>query len=1006
MLLDKSDLIDNIKTELSDNSAQAIEPYHIRHNFLDIIDSTASLLKDIDVNSKNYKTPQTRSTAAGQFAIERINFNNYTSVDNSAFGFSSLRSNYQGARNTSVGSQTLYSNIHGSDNIAIGYSSSYAVTNGSSNVSLGNYSLLSNRTGNNNIAIGHGAGYYAGPSDNYKFYLGSSQIDNTSICADPDGDSVTPLFYGDLLNNRLAVNSKEITNTAVLQTSGNIAPVVDDTYTLGLNNFYWNAVRVKNVNFSETHKFSYDNDVRFNFNIIPENGSTVSIGSIANPVEHIHTNNINANTIDFIHSSNYSNKTLNLASQDITSSLDGGGPNGLYDYIASEETSIASYLSDNELDGAGFKIHSSDGDRSYELLFVSSDASQTQFTTLDPYARSHWKSNISLEIPDSGYLRSSTILAQEKFSVLGSDSSLILSSGYIYVGDQSLESSTYKTGTNFVQPESLALNLYTAGSGNIKQCFLNNFDSYQAARGFEIESVYGSSARLEIKSYTVDSDHPLFPANQVPDPVNQMILRRDQDAENILTITDSPVDISSDVIKDSTVYISSEGPCSVSVNSPNDKSSTLNLSTKELTSSISLSEDDSHVVLSYEDTQSLHYNDKYINILNNVSGTKNFTVNIGDAVNPDVSLGLRNVDNDPVSASGYSAIFAKEKSGANQSSTIMFVDSVGNYFDLIKGQYDGIMNLEGKNAFGGVDTPVPSTDYEPEGNVGIGESALKSLTGGSRNTVLGSFSAKDVTSGYNNIVLGSESLQNVSDKGYNICIGNNLGNSIDSDYNFILGLSDSLPLMRGKLGPSATEKMLELPNRGNLKIQNVSNTQSLNISSDEISLFDGSGSDYPESQLDITFEGNKKSTLLKLDHSDAPLDKYKSYDGSDGPSVEVMGHLKVLGSIKFANGSVLDAGPIAGEKTLKDVEDELSDVKQDLSDLVVEGSASSEIDKMQDSNNPHSGSVSLRLGGSVTVVNRDPHRKINQGDYVVAIKIGNEYRPISVSSQFNAVIQC
>jgi hypothetical protein len=102
MILSKSQLVENILTELSDNSTGQISPYDIRHNLLDIIDSVAVLLQNNELDTNNFSSPATRTTRAGHHTIENLALNGYFSIDNSAFGFSALKSNYQGSRNTAV----------------------------------------------------------------------------------------------------------------------------------------------------------------------------------------------------------------------------------------------------------------------------------------------------------------------------------------------------------------------------------------------------------------------------------------------------------------------------------------------------------------------------------------------------------------------------------------------------------------------------------------------------------------------------------------------------------------------------------------------------------------------------------------------------------------------------------------------------------------------------------------------------------------------------------------
>ena len=51
---DKFTIIDNIKTEIVDNSSMLISPYDVRHNMLDIVDSVHNLL-DNKANKETMK---------------------------------------------------------------------------------------------------------------------------------------------------------------------------------------------------------------------------------------------------------------------------------------------------------------------------------------------------------------------------------------------------------------------------------------------------------------------------------------------------------------------------------------------------------------------------------------------------------------------------------------------------------------------------------------------------------------------------------------------------------------------------------------------------------------------------------------------------------------------------------------------------------------------------------------------------------------------------------------
>ena len=235
MILDKDVLVNNIVTELSDNSTGLISPYDIRHNLLDIIDSVHLLTKGKPLDGSNFGTKATRTTRVGEDSLSKIDLAGYFSIDNTAVGHSSLKSNYQGIKNTAIGSHALFCNVYGENNAALGYSALGGNTVGHGNVGFGNFSLNNNKSGNFNIAIGHGAGYYATNANN-KLFIAAHNVDSNYICDNPLGSGLTPLVYGDLSDLKLGIATSTLHSEGTLQVNGIVSPSVDNSYSLGSAN--------------------------------------------------------------------------------------------------------------------------------------------------------------------------------------------------------------------------------------------------------------------------------------------------------------------------------------------------------------------------------------------------------------------------------------------------------------------------------------------------------------------------------------------------------------------------------------------------------------------------------------------------------------------------------------------------------------------------------------------------------------------------------------------------
>jgi len=86
MILNKDVLVNNIVTELSDNSTGQISPYDIRHNLLDIIDSVHLLTKGFPLDGSNFNTRATRTTRIGEDALSKMELAGYFSIDITAVG--------------------------------------------------------------------------------------------------------------------------------------------------------------------------------------------------------------------------------------------------------------------------------------------------------------------------------------------------------------------------------------------------------------------------------------------------------------------------------------------------------------------------------------------------------------------------------------------------------------------------------------------------------------------------------------------------------------------------------------------------------------------------------------------------------------------------------------------------------------------------------------------------------------------------------------------------------
>jgi len=429
MILTKSEYISSINALLPDNSTQEISPLDLRTSLTNIVDSVNNFLDGKEINTLNFSTPDMRTTRGGDYALSNMSLAGRSSVDNSAFGYASLRGNYNGVENTALGSHSLSCNLFGSNNTAVGFQALAGNTDGSGNVGIGNYSLNNGKEGNFNIAIGHGAGYYVGKSDNYKFYLGSFGIGSGSLCVDgiPVASGGSPLLFGDLnpASHKLGVGVNVLHNYGMVQVSGDISPSISGSFSLGKSQYPWNSINDE-VFFSGgavgvggqpsgVAQNVADGKLTVYGDLVPSIDERYALGhpnlkwdAYLNDV--IVSGNLTVNDLQYstIQECLYDCKTLHLATSGFCDPADEGFHN----------SSVCGFLDDTSLDGAGLEVHSSGATyrRDYRFIYRYPDPALDCLDVDNPFSRSRWESNISLELESGKALIGERVLGRNKLA--------------------------------------------------------------------------------------------------------------------------------------------------------------------------------------------------------------------------------------------------------------------------------------------------------------------------------------------------------------------------------------------------------------------------------------------------------------------------------------------------------------------------------------------------------------------------------------------------------------
>ena len=420
MIVGKQALVLKINEQLADNSTQEISPRDIRDNLLDIIDSVHLFTADQNLNANNFGTPATRTTRAGDGALESLKLAGYSSTDNSAFGASALKGNYTGVKNTAIGTYSMSCNLYGSTNVALGYNSLAGNVFGDNNVAIGSYTLQSSKRGDNNIAIGHGAGYYIGENDNYKLFVASHNINNDDLCAVTPGSGPNPLIYGDLQGNRLGVNTTLLHSFGTLQVNGILSPTSGSKHDLGYYtsdyDYRWRNAHLSN-SINEKIYFNDSAAARVKGDIVPDATNIYKIGDSGRGLLWDgYFNDLTVSGIANITNLNYTTisectydcRTLYLASSGICSS--GSHPCG--------------YLSDTQIEGGGLVLQASGTDykRDYHWTYLSPDYSQLCVApdlSGDDSAMAHasWYSNISVKLESGRHIKTDRVIGRDFLSL-------------------------------------------------------------------------------------------------------------------------------------------------------------------------------------------------------------------------------------------------------------------------------------------------------------------------------------------------------------------------------------------------------------------------------------------------------------------------------------------------------------------------------------------------------------------------------------------------------------
>lgn len=961
MILSKSQLVNNINSDISDQSYSQISPYDIRHNMLDIIDSVHNLTLANELTSLNFATIPNGITRVGQFALENSKLDGATSSHNTAIGYESLRSSYQCSKNTAVGSQSLSCNVYGESNVGLGYNSLGGNTVGHCNIGIGNFTLNNNKAGNGNIAIGHGAGYYVSRGDSSKLFIAYHPVDESYICANPSGLGLVPLIHGDLAGIRLGVGVRNLHEYGKLQVGGDVTPSGNSVLDIGHPSYNWKTLYLStSLIFSDRYSLdaSSTTGIFVSGSLIPSIDNHYNFGSANNRWNSGCFQNL---TVD---GTAYITNLRAISTQNYS---------GIKIYLG-VDASLQPVYSDGDLLDAGLSIKSSNN-REYLISYYPPSSGMLSFA--DGYDRSTFRTNTSFQVPSSSYIKTNSIVSYNPSLSNDNDCyGLFFNSGITYISRKNvlginpgmpngqiagIGNINFISNSGEVKDYSISISSLESGV-SVSQKFLSGTKLRQKdsitqkdkLSGFEFKYINDTSNqdlddRLVIGSY-----------NKTASFVNGMILMKDSTGGSVLSITNIP-EVTENVLPNTIFNIRSKNDCVARLTSESNayyKSAIQLLGSANCEASgieISyLNNSGIADVTIYKDSNPTNFirmkDTKEIGILS--SGITNATITIGHSgieKLPVISIkDSLSVGNSTISQSaGYGKLYNMrvEKGFANQYNSLYFMDGSGNSTDLVVNKLD---NTDGRavytdnnaNTFAGYLSPSGrqtitaaiknNISYGHQalysilsgsGNISVGYNSLYDLSNGNDNIVIGKSSGGGLKNTINNVIIGNDSFNKSADLAStsgNIVIGHSIGASHSGSHNFIVG-NNGLILLDGKLGPTNADKRLTLPSGGRLYINNANDTDSLCLKSNSIEVIDNGGNNYPDNTLIFKFIANNSFDLLSLNHNAQALSHNSTYNtindnsfvgrivssADSRPYAELNGDLKLKGFVCFSDGTVL-----------------------------------------------------------------------------------------------------
>lgn len=916
-----------------------------------------------------------RNTSIGSYSLGCNLYGN----DNLAAGFNSLAGNIDGSGNIAIGNYTLRSNKYGDFNIAIGHGAGYYLTDNynykliiaSDPVQIDDLCEVSFASGKAPLVYGDLKDYRFGiavkdlheygtlqisgdvtPSRNKSYGLGNfvyaweSAYISSGIAYTNSNDFIVSR-YNDTApfahtkvatfsnNGNIAFgNVSPSGDQGLITVNGHIVPAVDSVYRLGHPDLKWDAV----------------------FNDI-----IVSGNAIINDLQYVTINQCF-----------YDCKTLHLATSGIcegdifNSSVCG--------YLSDEALDGAGF----EVHSSGSTYR-----RDYRFIYKFPDQSLSCLEVDDNYSRSRWQSNISLEIEDGRHLKTQRILSKDRLSFVSESGCYGLfirpeTTNKVFFSQESDLSNSSLGDFSVVYPSGFTTSFASKASG-IKSSLELTSRVDDTKRGFsfvysdDLDTVdnltigaIGSNNKITISR--LSGSGVLGVTNRSGNIYPSTIF-------NVQSSGVADARISSFGLNRSSIELLTNGnekssgvefvytPLAGTIPTLDDDT---NDNTAQTVFDVSLLLPSGNT---YSDLGAISIaSNNYVAIgLTKRNGARVFQPNapltIFSNTKSSGTLSMHEQSFAPDATAAFGKIYVKPYVFGSQTQAAFFLDDAGNEYNLVGNSLDTTSELvygdANGNTYAGINCPSSRPTSDSYGNTAYGESALYSITQARRNVIIGSGAGYSITTGADNTVVGTDSLNKVNTGSKNTIYGSeNLFTTTPSNgsNNIIIGYrnlyqvasapSNAIAIGTG-LNPSTNELFIGFGSSplvsgsfstrtftlkdATFRVDGAYNEQSLTIGNVEensnhvavIKLKDNNTSNYSPNFVSLRFadQNDNVKTLVDYVYNANPLSITPTFTAASParPYVAISGDLRVLGAIRFANGTSISDGNLDVELNFIDL---------------------------------------------------------------------------------------